>query len=213
MSDLPIPFIVGVPRSGTTLLRLMFDSHPDLCIPPETHFLLELLRQNPNNIHDFIQLLEKTPTFPDFDIESDDLMQFISSSENIYRFDLSKTIEKFYEFYSIRNNKKRFGDKTPAYLLAMPGIQLLFRGRARFIHIIRDGRDVFLSLRDKWFGPGDDLVGAAQYWRSRIEQARYDSLSLHPDSYIEVKYEDLVRQPENVLRNCANLLILIIVKL
>ena len=40
----PAPFIVGMTRSGTTLLRLMLDSHPDLTIPPETHFLPELVK-------------------------------------------------------------------------------------------------------------------------------------------------------------------------
>src|SRR5947207_13021648 len=39
----PAPFVVGVPRSGTTLLRLMLDAHPQLAIPPETHFLPGLL--------------------------------------------------------------------------------------------------------------------------------------------------------------------------
>ena len=39
----PAPFIVGVGRSGTTLLRLMLDAHPELAIPPETHFVPELI--------------------------------------------------------------------------------------------------------------------------------------------------------------------------
>ncbi len=39
----PVPFIVGVGRSGTTMLRLMLDAHPDLAIPPETHFVPELI--------------------------------------------------------------------------------------------------------------------------------------------------------------------------
>ena len=40
----PVPFIVGVTRSGTTLLRLMLDAHPDLAIPPETHFVPSLIK-------------------------------------------------------------------------------------------------------------------------------------------------------------------------
>src|SRR2546430_13399132 len=40
----PAPFVVGVPRSGTTLLRLMLDAHPELAIPPETHFLPKLIK-------------------------------------------------------------------------------------------------------------------------------------------------------------------------
>ncbi len=39
----PAPFVVGMTRSGTTLLRLMLDSHPELSIPPETHFLPEVI--------------------------------------------------------------------------------------------------------------------------------------------------------------------------
>src|SRR5919204_234741 len=44
----PAPFVIGVPRSGTTLLRLMLDAHPDLAVPPETHFLPKLIRLVPD---------------------------------------------------------------------------------------------------------------------------------------------------------------------
>ena len=40
----PVPFVVGMNRSGTTLLRMMLDAHPELTIPPETHFVPDLIR-------------------------------------------------------------------------------------------------------------------------------------------------------------------------
>ena len=41
----PAPFVVGVNRSGTTLLRMMLDAHPDLTVPPETHFVPDLIER------------------------------------------------------------------------------------------------------------------------------------------------------------------------
>ena len=72
-----------------------------------------------------------------------------------------------------------------------------FSPEARFIHIIRDGRDVALSLRETWFAPSRDMVDLARYWKHRVESAR--TLGARCRHYREARYEDLVLRPREIL--------------
>src|SRR5262249_51997802 len=99
-----------------------------------------------------------------------------------------------------RFHKPRWGDKTPYYAGHMHLIQSLLP-EARFIHLIRDGRDVGLSVKDLWFGP-NSLVEAAHWWAAGIQRARQQAGDLR--YYLEIQYEDLVARPESTLqRVCA----------
>jgi hypothetical protein len=84
-------------------------------------------------------------------------------------------------------------------------VDLLARSfpRARFVHIVRDGRDVVPSLLDMHFGP--DRFGAATlFWRDRVSRGRAGGRRIGADRYREIRYEDLVADPEPVLRDvCA----------
>ena len=111
-------------------------------------------------------------------------------------FDLGEALRAFYSVYAERFGKQRWGDKTPNYVHRMPLIYGLLP-EARFVHIIRDGRDVALSTKDLWFGP-DSVEEAAQRWRSLIENARRQSKEI--PHYLEVRYEDLVSDTEPALR-------------
>jgi hypothetical protein len=72
---------------------------------------------------------------------------------------------------------------------------------ARFIHIIRDGRDVALSLRQTWFSPGPDMATLAADWCEWVTAIRAEGAGVR--HYREVRYEDLVNDPEGVLRTIA----------
>lgn len=196
----PAPFIVGVSRSGTTLLRLMLDAHPALAIPPETHFLQVLLERPPAQADAFLSVVTGAQTWPDFHLDAEALRQRIVARGP---FGLAGAVEAFYEAYAERRGKPRWGDKTPPYVLRIAAIRRLLP-QARFIHIVRDVRDVALSLRDKWFGPGADVERAATFWRDRIETARRQAAEFPAETYTEIRYEDLVADPERVLRKvCA----------
>lgn len=202
MNKLPMPFIVGVGRSGTTLLRLMLDAHPELSIPPETQFLPTLIEQSPNSIEQFLLIVQASHTWQDFDISVEQFKQrLMMAMPNT--FDLSTAVVAFYQYYAQLQGKVRFGDKSPPYVQHMPSIQALLP-QAKFIHLIRDGRDVALSYQNKWFGPGDDIEKAAVFWRDRIVNARKAESVLHKQSYIEVHYESLVLQPEQTLRKICH---------
>lgn len=194
---LPAPFVVGVARSGTTLLRLMLDAHPELAIPPETHFIPTLAQTcgSPGRESSacVVEALTTDPRWPDFGIDREALGHRVEALEP---FSLGGALRTFYRLYAARFGKARWGDKTPRYLVRMSLIRELLP-EARFVHLIRDGRDIWLSLRGLAFGP-DSVETAAADWASRIARARTQAKRL--PFYLEVRYEDLVLEPEATLR-------------
>lgn len=202
MSNLPAPFIVGVERSGTTLLRMMLDSHPDIAIPYETFFIRKIVQGAwPELTRDqFFEIVTGHPSWRNLALPNDVLMQGL---EALKVFSVSEAIRTFYRLYAARNGKKRWGDKTPFYLDCMTEIRDLLP-EAHFIHIIRDGRDTALSFRGLWFGPGSDIEDAARHWVKKITDAR--AQSLHLPHYLEVQYEKLVREPSFVLEKISTCL-------
>jgi hypothetical protein len=106
-------------------------------------------------------------------------------------------VRAFYELYAQRFGKPRWGDKTPRYSLILASIESLLP-EARFIHVIRDGRDVALSLRETWFAPAHDMPTLAQYWKTQVEHAR--KLGARRHYYLEVRYEALVHQTRETLK-------------
>src|SRR5438270_14036839 len=78
----PMPFIVGAPRSGTTLLRLMLDAHPELAIPPETGFVAAAAMQLPATPEELLQLLTRyppdAPAWSDYGVDSTALFRTLS---------------------------------------------------------------------------------------------------------------------------------------
>lgn len=196
---LPMPVVVGAPRSGTTLLRFMLDAHSELAIPPETAFL----RLGPDlitrrvNAEEFSRVItgfpETAPAWDDFGINAE---TFRAALGQLRPFTVADGFRTFYRLYAARFGKSRWGDKTPLYCKSMGAIRQVLP-EARFIHIIRDGRDAALSLRRMWFSPGQDIETQAAYWRDCVSAARAASAG-HTDC-LEVRYESLIRDPASVL--------------
>lgn len=192
----PAPFVVGVARSGTTLLRLMLDAHPRLAIPPETHFIPKLIKacaEEGDRHARVMELLTHHRRWPDFQLDADDLRRRL---EGIQPLTATAALRAFYGAYAEREGKPRWGDKTPSYVRKMRRIHRVLP-EARFVHLIRDGRDVALSLVEVHFGP-EQLTDAAAKWTKEIGKARRDAGRV--PHYMEVRYEDLVAEPEPILR-------------
>jgi hypothetical protein len=191
-----LPFIVGVPRSGTTLLRLMLDSHPDLTIPPETHFMRGLFkiedrgRLTPER---FVNFITGHRRWPDFGLDSD---AFKGAVERLDEFNMRNGLIVFYRLYAEKMGKPRWGDKTLGYVVLMSRISEVFP-EAHFIHMIRDGRDTVLSRKGCWLGREQTVEQLAMDWRDLILTARAETKRLK--YYMELRYEDLVMNPEAVL--------------
>ncbi|MGA9798326.1 MAG: sulfotransferase [Terriglobales bacterium] len=199
-----MPIIVGVPRSGTTLLRFMLDSHPCLAIPPETGFLawplhwLTMFAPRESLFRAVTRLPFKSGPWADFGLGAREFRQHLRQVEP---FDLGEGLRTFYRLYAEQQNKIRYGDKTPLYCKHMKSIAG-FLPEAHFLHIIRDGRDVALSLRTMPFAPAKDIPALAVYWRKLIQKARRTRSQC--GAYMEVRYESLVQDPAAVLRSICS---------
>lgn len=205
MSDAtqPAPFVVGVGRSGTTLLRLMLDAHPDLAVPPETHFvpaLIERFDASAPTPSDLVEVVTAQPSWRDFGFDEDDLLSAFGDAQ-----DAASAIRAFFSAYAERHGKPRWGDKTPVYIESIKLIGAALGNQARFIHLIRDGRDVAVSRRARAAARGREPTPAAEEaetWRRRIEGARAQAGSVA--HYREWRYEDLVADPEPTLREICD---------
>jgi len=194
-----MPVIVGSPRSGTTLLRLMLDAHPDLALPPETGFLLVPACPDADSFVDALEAFPAgAPNWPDFGI---DARAFRRELESLPAFDMASGFRQFYRSYARRFGKQRWGDKTPSYSHHLVEIARLLP-EARFVHLIRDGRDAAVSLRRQWFSPGSGIAEQARYWRDNVAAAIAQSTQVA--HYLELRFEDLVRDPEPQLRRVCD---------
>jgi hypothetical protein len=183
----PAPFVVGVGRSGTTLLRLMLDAHPQLAIGPETQFVADLV-----HLDDPVEGIVGARTWGDFGLDADEFARRAADQ------DLAGVLRAFYSLYAESQGKSRWGEKTPGYVRSMDSIAAVLP-EARFVHLIRDGRDVALSRRARGMGADKPMAKTANLWRRRIEDARAQAHDLD-GRYLELRYEDLVADPEPQLR-------------
>ena len=194
-------FVVGCPRSGTTLIRALLDAHPDVAIPTESHFIPRILRRsdltNAGGDFDASQLahiLSTEPRFRAWGMETSVLESAIRAAQPTHA---AAGIEAAFDSYAHSRGKSVFGDKTPNYVLDLELLVSHFPG-AKFVIVVRDGRDVALSLLDQSWGPSS-LPAAAAYWRRRV-LAGYEFVSAADTNQVHVvTYEDLVQRPESGL--------------
>jgi hypothetical protein len=192
----PAPFIVGFGHSGSTLLRLMLDAHPQMAIPPETNFLPDLIKgwDEHGSVDGVIELLTTHRRWGDFNLEADELRARLEATKPL---DAAAAARCFFGLYADGQGKPRWGDKSPRYAVNMPLIKRTLP-EARFIHLIRDGRDVALSAL-KGRDPSPEKVEVtARRWKRRLARARRAAERV--GVYIEVRYEDLLTDTEAQLR-------------
>lgn len=203
----PYVFIVGCPRSGTTLLQRMVNAHPDLAITPESHWIPRLyakpwaVRPDGPVKRKLIRRLTAHPKFARLKISAEEIATLTKIGKRISYEDL---VSRIFDLYGERQGKPLVGDKTPDYVRNIETLHRLWPC-ARFVHMIRDGRDVALSMMD-WAKsrpkPGDfttwqeDRVStAALWWELNVRFGRKAGKSLGPKLYYELRYESLVSRP------------------
>ncbi|MGI9019982.1 MAG: sulfotransferase family protein [Solirubrobacterales bacterium] len=195
----PAPFVVASPRSGTTLLRMMLDAHPQLAVPFETHFVPELIAavEAGGGPDAALEVMTGHRRWGDFYLEAGALGERLRSHDTLTPGD---AVRSFYSLYAESQGKSRWGDKTPEYVEFMRPIAGAV-GEARFVHVIRDGRDVALS-RIRWrqerSGKTPKVRRLARRWKEAITVAREQARKI--DQYLEVRYEDLVAEPGSTLQ-------------
>lgn len=167
-------FVIGSPRSGTTLVRLILDAHPRISCGEETHFLRDLEAIVGRN------------------------WGLVAS----YGLDRAWWLARIRALYSdfqaevlARSGKARWAEKDPTYTLHLGFIEELFPS-AVYVHLLRDGHDVVASFRDRW-GYVSAARAARSEWARYVGAARELGERLPAERFLELRYEDLVRQPES----------------
>lgn len=208
INDLGVFFVLGCQKSGTTWLQHLFDAHPQLCCGGEGHLadlLLPLMQQSVNAYNQ----RQAARSGHDLDVllaEEDLLAGARTLGDRI----LAGYLASAGDSSAIR----AIGDKTPEYALCMGLLDRLYP-RARFIHIIRDGRDAAVSGYGhlKRQGKAGQFAGFADYaayfaqhhWKPYITRARAAGAGM-PDRYLEIRYEDLHAEPIEPVRSMLRLL-------
>jgi hypothetical protein len=198
-------FIIGVHRSGTTLLRYMLSSHSRLYVPPESDFIPYFFLRHPTaelskqRVADLLHTVFTRYRFvEEWQGEPPDPERFFSRMPERTA---AAFLDELYRQYARQNGAERWGDKTPIYASYIDLIHGIYP-EAQFIHIIRDARDAVLSMLDKYEREEFhvDIFFAARNWVRRIRKAQASGRRLGPNLYYELRYEDLVHKPEQELR-------------
>jgi len=201
-------FVVGCERSGTTLLRAMLDSHPELAIPPESYFAVPLLRhrgdlEHPDGIavDPVVDLLAGNSSFDEWGLDADSLR---AAWHDAPPSSIADALRDLYSRWAIAEGKAIVGDKTPFHVRTMDLLAESFP-EARFVHLIRDGRDVAVSIVGAHFG-SSSFATAVDHWERSVSRGRELGAAIGPGRYREIRYEDLVSDPSAVLRDVCDLI-------
>ena len=201
----PYLFIVGCPRSGTTLLQRLVDAHPLVAVIHETHWITNHFKERAVTPKMVSEMVEHK-RFARLGVGREEFEGLLSEPVSYKRF-----LGGLFELYAGARDKPLVGDKTPSYVTSIPKLHALWL-EARFVHIVRDGRDVCLSVMN-WKKAGrtagryatwvkDPVSTTALWWERKVRQGREDGSSLPEGLYHEVRYEDLIDHPG---RECVRL--------
>jgi hypothetical protein len=187
-------FIVGYARSGTTLLATLLDRNSKIAISPETHFFRCVLNySNPNKMHSHEYLMKKLFDYPrthDLNLDRDDVLKAFK----VYPPNFRHLFQSLLEVYAQKEGKKRPGEKTPSHMVYVPQILSMYP-EAKIICIIRDGRAVVNSVMNMPWNQFKNIAKHCAEWNYH-STLTIKYLKKKPDSFMVVKYEDLVTSPE-----------------
>lgn len=184
-------FIVGCPRSGTTVLSVLLNRHSAISVSPETAFYDEIAPFLPVRGEGLAELLGRWPRLADLGIAVPDVVSCCEEETSV-----GALLSIILNLYATARGKAMSGEKTPQHLNHIPRI-FDDLPHARAICLVRDGRDVALSLRAMPWGTRD-LAGAVDLWFRAIELSRTYA-QRYPHRFIAVRYERLAARPEAVL--------------
>ena len=204
MTDAPI-FVVGLPRSGTTLLATMLSSHPRIDCGPETYFFRWLPkdpsplldeRSWPDAATDFVCDLrpKSEPKVHElFGLTREQVREELGRREP----SVAAMLESLTATHARVGGKARWAEKSPGHLTHLPLIRRTYPDAA-FVRIVRDPRDTAMSMtRVHW--ASDSLV--VDLYEVAMRDRRFDGPARRDPRLITVRFEDLVTDPEAVLRS------------
>lgn len=222
--------ITGTGRSGTKLLRNLFNSHPDLYVYNETHWIPKMFEFFGTDIADvdmLIEIIKRTYHVLGMPVTELDEDWLSSLFANHSRLTVVEFCDRLSTAIAQQHGKRLWADKTPDYGPHLQTLQILWP-QCKIVHLIRNGKEVALSMSHhpgfRWMASAHDMWwGSASFnqyyqaievndrpftdyldlWYWRLLRIRNESERLHPNSYLEVQFEDLLEQSEPTLTKIA----------
>ena len=207
--DRPV-FVGACPRSGTTLLRTMLNSHPDLALPLETRFLMEAwsARTRFGDLSDegrrrelarWIFRSQRT-RWRRLGVERRAaITRLVAAPPTI-----GSLLGTCFVMYAEGQGKPRWGDKRPMYDQHLDAIFAMFPD-AQFVHLVRDPRAAAASIRRAGWG-GGGVVAPTELWGRSLRAVDVWRRRLASDQLLEIRYEDLVTEPRATLQGVCGFL-------
>ena len=201
-------FIVGSSRSGTTLLRLILAGHSRIAIPAETRFISQLAERLPitgplsqDGVQSAINIVLQSAVGPTWRCR---MNISVSRVRELVRPSLADVINVVYKHALHSAQKGRIGDKSPPYIFIAEELKLLFP-QAKFINLIRDGRDVAISFIDAHFR-GRPYHGRNFEWVRAVRRREDYRRASFARDFMDIRYEDLVTEPETITKRVCSFL-------
>ncbi|MCF8230177.1 MAG: sulfotransferase [Bacteroidales bacterium] len=200
IQDIPIFFIVGRPRTGTTLLLKMFDAHPNVTIPWECQYIINLYskygkirRWQKKELLSFYHDVMATWQFKFWSIDRERLREDVLACDpGVSYADLCKKVHLAHQSLYPKGDIQYIGDKNPGYTIYVDQLKKIYPD-AKFIFINRDYRDNFYSIRNVDFEL--PVVSVVVYkWKHFFRKA-LQAKKKYPASVFFLNYEDLAANP------------------
>ncbi len=204
--------IIGHARSGTSILADVLRRYLQISFGTESQFIIRFHKKMAQygDLHDegnLVRLIRDVASercfqrwhkFDGFVLDADRLLYDVA--ERSYR----GVLDAAFMQLATHVGMTRWGDKTPEYVHHLPTLYGLWPD-AQYIHIVRDGRDVALSIFQQEFG-AKNVYKAASDWRQQLVSVRTFAASLPPEQFLEIRYEDFLGSTDKVFRNLVDFL-------
>lgn len=193
-------FVVGCPRSGTTLVQTILDSHPSLSVLYEANSLVDIslgLRSCQADASKALTLAEAYPNSWPYGLDARTVR---AACTELGITDAAGAMRVLAASHAVAQGKRRWGTKCPKALLHLSALAIVYPD-AQFVHVIRDGRD---SASSQARISNRSVVQGALLWRTGMRTGRRAGSRLGPDRYLEIRLEELLSSPEEQIRRmCA----------
>ncbi len=191
-------FVVGAPRSGTTLLATLLNRHQRIAAAPESHYIRFWMRKHPGDpasdehFERFWRAFSGSDRFKQFELDANEVRERI---ERVRPRTWRSVFDGLMSAYAEARGRPRWAEKTPDHFQHLPRLFEWYPD-ARVLFVVRDPRAVAASTARSPWG-NDDYAGHAYRWRRSI--GVLEGLA-GDERVMRVRYEDLVTDPEPTLR-------------
>lgn len=201
-------FIVGVGRSGTTLLQSMMNAHPEICFPPEIHFVCKYIANrrahrifNAGGLDLLAKHLRDDKYVKQLGVDINKALEPFYLRQQ--RFSFANLFKQILCLYGNRKGKSRIGEKDPKNLEYLSEIKKAFP-EAHIIHLIRDPRDVVVSRQKANWSKNRSFFAHVFACREQLKICRSKGIKLFKERYHEIFYENLIAEPEGTLKKLCD---------